>query len=1100
MSCLQKALEIKSGKELQPETYKDISTTTKVLDYVWTIIIQSHLNYTTLNNLKIDSDAGFQQSVVDFLESYRQLLSIPLGSLDKKPETRAHAVRAIMYAMKHFPIILRGMALFFKPKDLCDKINGILQIVSQMTVHSPNSPAPTAVAPAAASPAATTPGAPSAGASASQKEATGVFNEEAKIIEARLALYSSIVSGDFYRNAEMRSMLLPRMTQFMWYQLNASLEQLKALGAAETEIVDPSGMSNIFNSQQNSDSNAKEKASRIRHHCLKCIEIIGLIIDTLQIHATLQERKQCVLFMLYLLPLILEFSNYVKKEFAFNPNRHGLASVNLAALQGRGGNSDFAGFIESLVGNNQKEIEYVEVKQEKRRMATLKDDFFVMTVVLSLLRVMTPEDWENFILNAVPDDRKRVELCTKLCIYLTRCFGSHNFPKSWGMMVGFEYATILKFVRNLEASRRWFRIKATNFNEMTIPPKAPANGQTEDPQITNARILFDEEKRMWDAFFGMCIGFLKCPSLSKEKLSLLFFERYGDLRDPMSYVLKRTWKFFPTKYHLFPDVIRNFVLLADTQHDVIQSQAIECYFNTLMFEYARERNVDLVKKLTMGLLDTQHFSDGFNSFFFGELQKKVEAEKSFNSTNPFKEAFDDMQMFLRFVQRLCAIPSNDDNTDSRISATHDLLDFLKNRGYVDIYIKYLGNLCKLFEINKSYESLGHALLLHADLYKWEDSSQLPALRQEVRVWPTRATEAQPACKRREELFISAAEKLEEGQALETAYAVLQEAKEFNTEQEYDLDHICTILNLQARVAKSIADREGIPPEYYRVGFFGSDVDEAIRNKEFVYLAHPLEKLADFQERLEKQYPGCEFLRKTEDPGPDVTDTPGLKILVTPVKACTLAESDPDSVKKPVSIDPEHPTELPDDVEVPKPSTVVFLYSKPFRKEERQKGENEFVGLYLRKLFLYVKDAFPSCRCRSVVSKRRVVEVSPLQNAIDSVVEKTGELKMLIKKYTEHPESNPQPFIMLLNGVICAAVNGGTWMYKEAFLSEEYRGSHPDDVDKCDLLLSSIVEQIKTLGAGMNTLSHMDQSATMSGLFEAMQQQLQDTREMWNVND
>jgi len=234
----------------------------------------------------------------------------------------------------------------------------------------------------------------------------------------------------------------------------------------------------------------------------------------------------------------------------------------------------------------------------------------------------------------------------------------------------------------------------------------------------------------------------------------------------------------------------------------------------------------------------------------------------------------------------------------------------------------------------------------------------------------------------------------------------------------------------------------------------------------------------------------------------VTDTPGLKILVTPVKPCTLEEADPEHAKKPVCIDPEHPTVLPEGVEVPKPETSVFLYSKPFRKEQRQKDENEFVGLYLRKLFLYVQDPFPSSRCRSVVAKRCIVEVTPLQNATTSVVEKTAELKSLITKYTEHPETNPQPFIMLVNGIICAAVNGGTWMYREAFLSDEYRTAHPDDAENCDKLLEGIKDQIRTLGAALDTLDdlcHMEQNSSMLGLFEVMQTQLQETREQWNVN-
>jgi len=556
----------------------------------------------------------------------------------------------------------------------------------------------------------------------------------------------------------------------------------------------------------------------------------------------------------------------------------------------------------------------------------------------------------------------------------------------------------------------------------------------------------------------------------------------------------------------FPEVMRNFLQLADMKHEMIKSQALDCYFMTMEYDYAMNHNVNIVKKLTMDMLDSHHFSDSFGSYFFSELQKRVEANPDMKSI----DALDDMKVFLSHVHRLETIPQNEDALDTRVSAMHDMLDFLKRRGYIDFYIKYLGTLCKMFDDNKNYESLGHALLLHADLYKWDDETMVPDYptdpKSDLKIWsqfcPPKG-KPERACVRREELYVKAAQNLSKGQAHESAYAVLQEAKKFNSEQEYNLDELCAILNIQAGVAKSIADREGIPPVYYRVGFFGSDVEESIRNKEFVYIARPLEKLVDFQERLEKQYPGCEFLKKTDYPGPDVTESPGLKILVTPVKECTPEEADPENVKKPVCIDPAHLTELPQGVEVPKPETSVFMYSKPFRKEERQKGENEFVGLYLQKLFFYVQEPFPSSRCRSLVAKKREVEVTPLMNAIESVSDKTVEIKSLITKYSEHPEMNPQPFIMLINGVICAAVNGGTWMYKEAFLSEEYREAHPDDASQCDELLSSITEQIKTLGSALNTLDelcHMEQNKSILPLFEVMQTQLQDTREQWNVSE
>jgi len=1051
-------IAFKKTEDTLIKAIKSVETTTKVLDYLWMIIIQSHRNHCSANFLVVDADPGFRNSLIGFLVSYRSLLSVPLSKLTVK--TRGQTVRVLINAMKHFPTIMHSMAMYFKPEELCGEIVHVLDIVSKMVIQ---------VSPDAASPA--------KDGKSKESSINSVALDTFKITEARLALYSSIVSGDFFRNAEIRTILLPHLSRFIQIQMSTSLNNLKALGAAELDTMDTTGLAVAAAG----DDSQSEKSKRIRE-CLKCVEIIGTCVDILQVHASLQERKKSVYLLLCTLLLILDFSDYVNKVYT---NRRDLTSVNLEALQLTSG--------EAVVALMKQELESVEGKQDRRRMASLKEDLFVMTVVIALIRLMTPDDWEAFISRAIDKDSDRIIFLTKLFKYIIRCYGTHSFPKGWGTMVGFEYSTILKFVRTLEASR-WFREKANTFNGMPIPPENPQPG--EDPKITEARKCFNDLKELWLYFFDMTMKYLKSPSLAKEKLSLLFLERYGDLRNPMCVVMRRTWKFFNKKFFLFQEVIRNFLMLIDMQHDMIRTNALECYVMTLTFDLEMNKNMDMVKQLTMEMKEKDCFKDSFESFFFEQLQSKVNNLPQLKAQNPI----DDLRTFFYTVQKLKTIPKNTDMLDTRMSAMHDMLDFLKERGYTELYERFVGQLYRLFDDYKDNRSYGHSLLLHANLFKWEDHRQLASCSSEIRLLPPAITEAQPACSRREKLFVMAAEKLEEGKEYDTAYATLQEAKEFNAEQEYDFDEVCSILSAQAFICKELeAQEEAIPPEYYRVGFFGSDAEESIRNKEFVYLAHPLEKLGDFQERLEKQYPGCEFLKKTDYPTAEVTETPGLKILVTPVKASSLEEAEPEHAKKPQSIDPANPTVLPDKVYAPMPSTSIFLYSKPFRKTPRQKDENEFVGLYLQKLFLYVKDGFPSSRCRSVVTKRVEIEVSPLQNAISSVVDKTAELKSIIEKHKAHPELNPQPLIMLVNGIICAAVNGGTWMYKEAFLGEDYRKAHPEDVSQCDKLLESIIEQIKALDGGMETLDklcHMEQNSSMLSLFEVMKLQQSDSRKKW----
>lgn len=69
-----------------------------------------------------------------------------------------------------------------------------------------------------------------------------------------------------------------------------------------------------------------------------------------------------------------------------------------------------------------------------------------------------------------------------------------------------------------------------------------------------------------------------------------------------------------------------------------------------------------------------------------------------------------------------------------------------------------------------------------------------------------------------------------------------------------------------------------------------------------------------------------------------------------------------------------------------------------------------------------------------------VEVSPLENAIYVVENKTQELRTLISQYQHRQHhGNINPLSMCLNGVIDAAVNGGIARYQEVERKNETSG-------------------------------------------------------------
>lgn len=95
-----------------------------------------------------------------------------------------------------------------------------------------------------------------------------------------------------------------------------------------------------------------------------------------------------------------------------------------------------------------------------------------------------------------------------------------------------------------------------------------------------------------------------------------------------------------------------------------------------------------------------------------------------------------------------------------------------------------------------------------------------------------------------------------------------------------------------------------------------------------------------------------------------------------------------------------------------------------------------------------------------------MEISPIENAIEAMVGKNKELVAMIEKYETSTGVNASPFTMALNGVIDAAVNGGTEMYKKAFFAKSYLVSYPEHAEFVKTLKASLDDQINILQRGM----------------------------------
>lgn len=70
------------------------------------------------------------------------------------------------------------------------------------------------------------------------------------------------------------------------------------------------------------------------------------------------------------------------------------------------------------------------------------------------------------------------------------------------------------------------------------------------------------------------------------------------------------------------------------------------------------------------------------------------------------------------------------------------------------------------------------------------------------------------------------------------------------------------------------------------------------------------------------------------------------------------------------------------------------------------------------------------------------EICPLQFAVETMEEKNNELQSTIDQAYNNPDFNISMLGMKLNGIVDAAVQGGTKEYEKVFFTDSYIKANP----------------------------------------------------------
>ncbi|NXG21339.1 DOCK1 protein, partial [Grallaria varia] len=292
------------------------------------------------------------------------------------------------------------------------------------------------------------------------------------------------------------------------------------------------------------------------------------------------------------------------------------------------------------------------------------------------------------------------------------------------------------------------------------------------------------------------------------------------------------------------------------------------------------------------------------------------------------------------------------------------------------------------------------------------------------------------------------------QMWEEAIALGKELAEQYENEMFDYEQLSELLRKQAQFYENIVKVIRPKPDYFAVGYYGQGFPTFIRNKVFIYRGKEYERREDFEARLLTQFPNAEKMKTTSPPGDDIKHSSGQYIQCFTVKPKLDL---PSKFHRPVS---EQIMSFYRVNEVQR-----FEYSRPVRKGEKN-PDNEFANMWIERTIYVTAYKLPGILRWFEVISVFMVEISPLENAIETMQLTNDKINNMVQQHLNDPNLPINPLSMLLNGIVDPAVMGGFANYEKAFFTEKYMHEHPEDHEKIEKLKDLIAWQIPFLAEGI----------------------------------
>ena len=502
----------------------------------------------------------------------------------------------------------------------------------------------------------------------------------------------------------------------------------------------------------------------------------------------------------------------------------------------------------------------------------------------------------------------------------------------------------------------------------------------------------DFSMELWRAFFMTLLKLVGSDTLAletfPEQKRRVVWKIAGDVRESGADLLRHSWEAIGwesspddlRRYGLMrlggyqvqyvPSLVGPIVELCLSVHEGLRRVAVEILQTMIISEWALSEDLVLIETEMIASLDvifknrpvTESIAQ---KLFIGELLDLFEPIAS----QPDDVLWVAIKELVTTVDELMdlLVAAHGDSTDTSLH-TLKLMDFMKDMQKEDIFIRYVHELAKEQTLSRNSTEAGLALQLHADLYAWDTKKIVPAL-------ANPSFPEQSAFDRKEALYFTIIQQFEDGKAWAPALALYKELAEQYEHTVYDFAKLARTQRSMGKINETIAKSDGHNFRYFRVLFRGMGFPPSMRDKQYIYEGPSTERMAAFTDRLQKQHPTAQVLSPS-----DPVTLEGQYIEVSSVSPYR---------------DLDHPVHLRSRLSPSIREHLLVSRPKQFTTTSKRvtDGSNKLTDVRAEKI-VYTTAGFPSILRKCEILSSEVMQLTPIEVAIERTWRKTAELQGL----------------------------------------------------------------------------------------------------------